>query len=90
MQGETVLRKADVLAVPTRDAVMFMDVQSGQYMILQETARDIWQLIDGKRSVAEIIEHLTRSYEVERAQCEADVNEFLQQLRANTMVEIVE
>ena len=48
---------------------------------LNETGAFIWEHIDGKNSIAEIITALTEEYEIEREVAEEDVNAFIQNLK---------
>ena len=48
---------------------------------LNEVASRIWQLIDGVRTVEEIASVLTQEYEVQAQEAEADVVDFLTQMK---------
>ena len=48
---------------------------------LNEVASRIWQLIDGVRTVEEIASVLTEEYEVQAQEAEADVVDFLTQMK---------
>ena len=89
MDDATIFEHGDLIAVPTKDAIMFMQVESGQYRMLTGTARDIWQLIDGKRTVADIVAAMLEGYDVDRATCESEVKTFLISLESNGMVDVV-
>jgi hypothetical protein len=47
---------------------------------LNDVAAHIWELLDGRRSVGEIVEAIVAEFEVEPEEAEADLEEFLQQL----------
>jgi len=65
-----------------------MSVASDSYFMLEGSARDIWDLIDGQRNVGEIVARLTEIYEIDAQACEADVLAFLATLSDNGMIEI--
>jgi hypothetical protein len=44
---------------------------------LNETGAFIWEQIDGKRNIGEIIELVTQEYEIDRDSASADVLEFV-------------
>jgi hypothetical protein len=48
---------------------------------LNDVASRIWELIDGGKNLEEIVSVLTQEYEVEAHQAEADVLEFLAQMK---------
>jgi len=47
---------------------------------LNETGAFIWEQIDGKRSVEEIISELTNEYEIDRQKAETDVFDFIENM----------
>lgn len=69
--GETIL-------VPIRQNVG--DLES--IYTLNETASRIWALIDGRRSLGDIRDALVARFEVEQAEAEQDLLEFVGQLQA--------
>ena len=64
------------------DEVVVMNIASGQFFALTDSARDIWNLIDGTRDRDGILAELSRAYQVEREAICADVDDFLAQLHA--------
>ena len=44
---------------------------------LNESGAFIWDLIDGKRSIAEIVDALVTEYNIDRGVAESDLNSFL-------------
>jgi hypothetical protein len=48
---------------------------------LNETGAFIWEQIDGKKSVAEIVAALTEEYDIEKDAAEEDVMIFIQDLK---------
>lgn len=65
-----------------------MSVASDSYFMLEGSARDIWDLIDGQRKVGEIVARLTEIYDIDAQACGADVLAFLATLSDNGMIEI--
>ena len=48
---------------------------------LNETGAFIWEQIDGKRSVEEIITELTNEYDIDQQKAETDVFDFIENMR---------
>lgn len=44
---------------------------------LNESGAFIWELIDGKRTIAEIVDALVTEYNIDRGVAESDLNSFL-------------
>jgi hypothetical protein len=53
---------------------------------LNEVGTSIWQLIDGQRSVDQIIEAIGSEYEVSQAEASKDVFDFLAALEAEGLI----
>ena len=47
---------------------------------LNETGAFIWEQIDGKRSIEEIITALTNVYDIDKQNAESDVNTFIENM----------
>ena len=53
---------------------------------LNTVANEIWQLLDGKRSIAEIVKQLGREYEVDEARLTTDVLRVTNEMREENLV----
>ena len=53
-----------------------------------EVATEIWGLADGQRSVGQIVDRIVADFEVERAQAERDVVEFMHLLDERGLLEL--
>lgn len=59
---------------------VLLNLDSGLYFGLDELGGRIWQLLDSRTQPEEICAVLTREYDVDRKQCEADVVSLLHSL----------
>jgi hypothetical protein len=57
-----------------------------EVQILNPVGTRVWSLIDGERSVLQIIEALTGEYDVDETQLERDVREFVDSLDQRDML----
>jgi len=88
MERNAVLKRASgVIQAPLEDALIFMNIDAGQYLMLEDTARDIWDMIDGRRSIDEIVGLLVEKYEVEEAVCREEVITFAEALLDQKMID---
>jgi hypothetical protein len=56
--------------------------------LLNEVGTRIWQLIEEKKNIEKIIEHICAEYDMDRLTIERDVREFIQILEKKGIVEI--
>jgi len=63
------------------DEVVLMDLASGDFFSLAGTSLDVWRLIDGTRSEAQIVAELAADYGEPAERVAADVTAFLGELR---------
>ncbi len=59
---------------------ILVKVDSGEVIHLNEVAAEIWRIIDGKRKISEIVDHIQNDFDVDREQAENDTLEFIQSL----------
>ena len=68
------------------DDLSLFDSASGKAVALNGTARDIWELVDGEASVADVVATLAGAYRVEPEAIEIDVRETLDRLIAEGFI----
>jgi len=66
-----------------------MSIESGKYYNLGGIGGRVWDMMETPIVIRQIIEHLLQEYEVDREICEQQVIRFLQQMKAEGMVQIV-
>ncbi|HRX36016.1 MAG TPA: PqqD family peptide modification chaperone [Aestuariivirga sp.] len=64
----------------SESSLALLDAEAGKYFGLEDTAARIWQLIAEPISVRQIVDALTRDYQVDEATCRRDVATFLDEL----------
>jgi hypothetical protein len=75
----------EMILVPIRKNVGDME----NIYTLNETAARIWELIDGKRTVAEVCQQMLFEYNIDPQQAELDLRELLAELtKQGVLVEI--
>ena len=62
------------------DEAILVKVDSGEVIHLNEVAAEIWRIIDGKRKISEIVDHVQKDFDVDREQAEKDTLEFIKSL----------
>lgn len=67
----------EYVLVPVANNIADMD----SVFTLNETGAFIWELIDGKRTVEELIAELTSEYEISAEEAEKDVLEFIEDMK---------
>ncbi|HKG93429.1 MAG TPA: PqqD family protein [Gemmatimonadaceae bacterium] len=60
------------------------------FIVLNETAEALWELLAEAHSADELAQHLIVQYEVTPSQARADVEAFLSELRAARLVDVEE
>ena len=81
MNDQTVLkRKSGLMTANMNGSAVMMDIATGKYYNLGETGGRIWELLESPATISDLVQALTAEYDVDQAQCKADVLTFLQQL----------
>lgn len=69
------------------DQIMMMSIEQGKYYALEGTAKAIWQRLTEPTTIGDLVAGLVEDYDVDPAQCQADVTAFLQDMIENGLVE---
>ena len=69
------------------EAVLVL-AEQGQVKVLNEVGARIWALADGTRTLRQIVAALCDEYEVDHAQAEADVIDFVAQLAERGIISL--
>ena len=68
------------------DEILLVDLDGGELFSLSGTGREIWRLIDGERTLDEIVDSVADGYSIETKRLRRDVEKFLDQLEAAALV----
>ena len=89
MKLETIVeRNHEIDATDLDGEKVMMDLDKGQYFMLNGVGGDIWELTEKPISVKNIIESLRKEYEVNAEECEHAVKEFLHNMHHANLVMI--
>ncbi len=81
---------AQVAAQVVDDEAVIILADAGEVDILDPVGTRIWELIDGERTVQEIVDTIVEEYDVPVEQARQDIQEFLQVLENDKIVELRE
>lgn len=87
MTGILIKRPERFVETDIDDEVVVMDLSSGNFFSLKDTALEIWRLIDGTRDRASITAALAAAYTVQDSEIAEDVGAFLDQALAAGLIE---
>ena len=69
------------------EEAVLLDLDEGEVLRLNPVGAEIWNAIDGTRTVAEIVVHICRTFEVSHRTARRDAHRFLKQLLRHELVE---
>jgi hypothetical protein len=75
-----VVRSSAVIARGLRDQTLLMDMESERYLTLDAVASQIWSMLDGTQSVADITATIVDEYDAPAPTVRADVDALLAEL----------
>ena len=67
--------------------ITLYDGTTSTALVLNRTASDVWRLLDGQRSVADIVALLSTAYAVDETTLQAGVEDTLARLRSHGLLE---
>ena len=77
MQQPVYERARQLMEAELGDELVALDPAGGECFGFNDVAATIWRLLDRPRTCADLIQVLLADYDVDAAQCEADVRELL-------------
>jgi pyrroloquinoline quinone biosynthesis protein D len=82
------LQNSDMAVRKIDDVFYVMHPDTSELHNFNEVATRVWELVDGQRTVAEIVAVITDEYEVEPAEAESDILAFLDQLLQKDLIRV--
>lgn len=76
----------DVICRLTDDGAVLVSPEAGNLRVLNASGAAIWQLLDGRRTVAEVEAELSRRYRIPAEQARADLGQFLSDLHGRGLL----
>lgn len=68
---------------------VIMDLNKGKYFYLNEVGSDIWDILDKKEYIKDLITEIMNVYNVSENKCKAQVIDFLLDLKKGELIEII-
>jgi hypothetical protein len=84
------IQNAEIIQSKIGDEVVMLDMASGFYFGLNSVASAIWHKLEKGISFDELIGQLMEEFQVERALCEQDTKELIDQLLEKNIIRIAE
>jgi hypothetical protein len=85
-----VQRNPTLIASDLDGEKVMLSVESGSYYGLADTGGRLWELLDQPRRIADLCDTMLAEYNVDRAVCEQQTLDFLNQLIKEGLVQVVE
>lgn len=76
------------LANPVGEEIIILNMETGNYLGLNQVGAAIWDQLQQKSSVQQIIDHLVENYEVDADTCSAETIDYLEKILALGLLEI--
>ena len=83
-----VQRDTDVIAAEADQDIIMVSIANGVYYGVSDVAREIWEAIERPRKISNLIDHLSATYNVDRASCEEQTLSFLEDLLAEDLLRV--
>lgn len=81
-------RNPEIDATDLDGEVVMMNMEKGQYFMMNEVGSRIWEIIEEPMKISELIDSLLGEFEVERDECENTVMEFLNDLSYGDLIKV--
>jgi coenzyme PQQ biosynthesis protein PqqD len=75
-----------ILTQQMPDALVLLDTKGGTYFSLDEVGARVWELVDGTRTVTDVVAQLAQEFDAPSETIRDDVVELLGELSAESLV----
>ena len=86
LMTSTVTRSDQVLSTDLGGEIVMMDLESGEYFNMKDTAHRIWELVETPKTVGDLVEALQAEFSVDPDTCQKDVTSFVAELQSAGIV----
>jgi hypothetical protein len=83
-------KNPDVTTRPVGADMVLLDLKTGIYYKVNEVGKDMWELIDGRSSLSDIVHKLSETYDVTEETLTEDLGALLDDLIREDLVRRVE
>jgi hypothetical protein len=81
-------RNIEIIDSQIDDETVMMDVEKGAYYGLNNIGSAIWDALEEPKTISNLIDVLTKKYEVSSEECEKDITPFIEQMtKAELLIE---
>ncbi|MEG0307049.1 MAG: lasso peptide biosynthesis PqqD family chaperone [Clostridium sp.] len=84
----TIARNLEIDATDLDGEVVMMNMEKGEYFMMNEVGSRIWEIIEEPRTVTSVINILLSEFEVEEKDCKETVIEFLTNLKGAELISV--
>lgn len=84
------MKKLNIETAEIGDEVGMLNVETGEYHILNPVGSEVWSLLECEKTVGELIEALLLVYDIDKVTCEKEVVEFLEKMIALGLIKQLE
>ena len=81
-------KRPGLIATDMDGEKVMLNIETGKYFGLDAVGSSIWELLENRRSLREIVEQLQQEYEVDEQTCLNDVASFLDTLHSRGLIQI--
>lgn len=78
--NQSIQRNPEMISSNMDGETVMMSIENGEYYGLNNIGTRIWELLEKKISLSDLIAQLTREFDVKTNECEKDTTTFLNQL----------
>lgn len=84
--ANALVRNADVIATDMDGETVMMNMERGEYLGLGGVGARVWELLAQPMSLEQLVQAVCAEFEVDAATCRADLQAFVDDLRANGLL----
>jgi hypothetical protein len=80
-------RRDDWVGTQVEDHLVMINVESGRYVALNDTAAEAWRLLEEPQDQEALVTALTGTFNIDRETCTQSVTDLMERMRSLDLIE---
>jgi len=80
-------RRDDWVGTQVEDHLVMINVESGRYVALNDTAAEAWRLLEEPKDQEALVTALTGTFNIDRETCAQSVTDLMERMRSLDLIE---
>lgn len=83
-----IIKNSSIVSTAMDNEAVLLNIDTGDYYTLNTTGSRVWEMIDGTKTVLDLVEEIVSRFEVSKDKAREDILNLLKELMKENLVEL--